>query len=676
MKRILIQLLSIFLFQIFAANAQKPIEINGQPNWEKAFDISDYCYIYEETSDKPLTFEEAKKQKFVYFDGEYRKQKFSNRPLIIQWLRFTVKNTSTIDTLNLGLTTVHVLTSLYTAHKLVGKGGAYEKNDTNQNLQSLISRMVLPIIVAPNDSTTYWLRTEDRQNQLIPPVMLLQTHYSTINDELKNNKAERYLFLILAMITGCFFFIGIYASYHYYLYRNQSFFWYILYTIAAFFSGLHWMDIRLGMNLFPLIVNDLIFSIFLYLIPVLYSFFIGNMLEFPMYFKKGWILVKILVSICFLQMLLEFTEVRWSWFPFTNYYGILLSPFSIIVLNIFLAILAAKSKNPVKWFLFLGPISLLVFWCLPVVIPLEGLASTNYMSMELYLVLNFPIVFLLFGLLFEGICFTFALSYQSKLIFVEKNKIQEKQAQLLETALEKKTEELVNQNKIVEAQKIKQIETAFQKKIAETEMTALRAQMNPHFIFNCLNSIKLYTLENDSQTASEYLTKFSQLIRLVLENSRSEKISLQKEIETLMLYIDLEAMRFKEKVKYKINLDPEIDSNYIEIPPLLIQPYVENAIWHGLMHKPEGGNVIINIAQPTEYMIVIEIIDDGVGREKALEYKSKTATRQKSFGMKMTSERLEAINHIYQNKTNVKIIDLKDENNVGIGTKVIIEIQL
>ncbi|HQS55682.1 MAG: histidine kinase, partial [Bacteroidetes bacterium 24-39-8] len=225
-------------------------------------------------------------------------------------------------------------------------------------------------------------------------------------------------------------------------------------------------------------------------------------------------------------------------------------------------------------------------------------------------------------------------------------------------------------------QKIKQIETEFEHKIAETEMIALRAQMNPHFIFNCLNSIKLYTLENDSLTASEYLTKFSQLIRLVLENSRSEKVTLQKELETLRLYIELEAMRFKDKVRYHINVVPHIDQQYIEIPPLLLQPYVENAIWHGLMHKPDGGNIIIDISQPSEYLLHIEISDNGIGREMAKLHKSKSATRQKSFGLKMTSERLDAINYIYQTNTEVKIIDITDTNGEAIGTKVIIEIPL
>ena len=219
-------------------------------------------------------------------------------------------------------------------------------------------------------------------------------------------------------------------------------------------------------------------------------------------------------------------------------------------------------------------------------------------------------------------------------------------------------------------------EAIFQQKIAETEISALRSQMNPHFIFNCLNSIKLYTLENDSKAASDYLTKFSRLIRLVLENSRSEKVTLENELETLKLYIEMEAMRFKEKVKYDIKIDKDIDQQFIEIPPLLIQPFVENAIWHGLMHKPEGGKVNIEISQNTENKLQIEITDDGVGREKAIQYKSKSAMKQKSYGMKVTSERIELINQMYKINTEVQIFDLKDKNQVGIGTKVILNIPI
>ena len=233
--------------------------------------------------------------------------------------------------------------------------------------------------------------------------------------------------------------------------------------------------------------------------------------------------------------------------------------------------------------------------------------------------------------------------------------------------LNKKNKDLIHKNKIIEE---------VTNKIAEVEITALRSQMNPHFIFNCLNSIKLYTLENDSEGASEYLTKFSRLIRLVLENSRSERVTLENELETLKLYIEMEAMRFKEKVNYKINIHEAIDTQFTEIPPLLIQPFVENAIWHGLMHKFKGGNVSIDVSLPFEDILEVQVTDDGVGREKANEYKSKTATKHKSFGMEVTNERINLINQLYKTNTRVQIIDLKNELNEAIGTKVIIQIPI
>ena len=674
MQRIL---LFIFFFTKITSYcfAQDTLVLNGQPNWKQQLDIADNCFIYQETGDTALSFEEVKKKVFIPYRNDWRKQKSGTRPLIIQWKKFTICNTSATDTVNLSISTVHYFTRLYDNETLLALSGAYETRGVFRPGKSYsYERGQLPVLMPPQTTTTYWLRTEDRQTQLIPPLIFLTTKLTSLSGEVESGFQARYLFLVLAIMAGCFFFIGIFAAYNYYLYRHVSFLWYISYTIAAFFSCLHWMDIRLGMAMFSPLVHDVIFSIFIYLIPILYSFFIGSMLQLNVYFKKGWLLVKLLAAICIIQMTLQLLEVRFGWFPFNlNYYGILLTPVAILLLNIVLLILTIMSKSPVKWFLFTGIISLLVLWCLPLLSPYN---PPTYMNVELFLIINFPIVFLMLGLVIEAICFSFALTYRSKLVLLEKNKLEKVHSEQLEKALQQRTYELDLQNKLVEAQKIKQVETQFEKKIAETEMTALRAQMNPHFIFNCLNSIKLYTLENDSQTASEYLTKFSQLIRLVLENSRSEKIMLQKELETLRLYIELEAMRFKDKVKYQMNVMPHIDQQYIEIPPLLLQPYVENAIWHGLMHKPEGGNISIDISQPEEFLLHIEISDDGIGREKAKEQKSKSATRQKSFGLKMTSERLNAINHIYQTNTEVKIVDMVDTEGNAAGTKVIIEIPL
>ena len=238
---------------------------------------------------------------------------------------------------------------------------------------------------------------------------------------------------------------------------------------------------------------------------------------------------------------------------------------------------------------------------------------------------------------------------------------------------ELKEKEAALKQKEAEAAKLR---AEFQQKIAETELSALRAQMNPHFIFNCLNSLNLYILENKADLASDYLQRFSRLIRLVLENSRLERIPLRDELEALRLYMEIEVMRFKEKLTFFINITDDIDPENLTIPPLLLQPFVENAIWHGLMHKIEGGTIWLKISQPTEGVLHAEIMDNGIGRAAAAQLKSKSATRQKSFGMKVTSERIAAINQIYNTSTKVEVIDLADADGRAIGTKVIVETPL
>lgn len=235
----------------------------------------------------------------------------------------------------------------------------------------------------------------------------------------------------------------------------------------------------------------------------------------------------------------------------------------------------------------------------------------------------------------------------------------------LNRKLRKKNHDLLLKNQLVKE---------VTQKIQDVEIAALRSQMNPHFIFNCLNSIKLYTLENDSNSASEYLTKFSRLIRLVLENSRTEMILLEKEIEALNLYIEMEIMRFKGKLQYELHISKNVDIMFTEIPPLLLQPFVENAIWHGLMHKEEGGKVKVNICQKEEGYLQVEIRDNGIGRKQSQYYKSKTAIANKSFGMKVTSERIDLINKIYKTDTRIEIIDLIDAHGEALGTKVILRI--
>jgi tetratricopeptide (TPR) repeat protein len=217
-------------------------------------------------------------------------------------------------------------------------------------------------------------------------------------------------------------------------------------------------------------------------------------------------------------------------------------------------------------------------------------------------------------------------------------------------------------------------DSEFQQKLADISMSALRSQMNPHFIFNCLNSIKLYTTQNDTAAASAYLTKFSKLIRLVLDNSRNERISLSSELAALELYIEMEAMRFKEKLSYSFQIEKNVETNYIEIPPLLLQPYVENAIWHGLMPKEEGGQIEINVKMQDESLLEINITDNGIGRTAAAAIRNKTNKKHNSYAMKATTERIALINQIYKTGASVSVHDLVDANGQAAGTQVNIQI--
>jgi LytS/YehU family sensor histidine kinase len=206
----------------------------------------------------------------------------------------------------------------------------------------------------------------------------------------------------------------------------------------------------------------------------------------------------------------------------------------------------------------------------------------------------------------------------------------------------------------------------------ELELANLRNQINPHFIFNCLNSIYRYTKERDTDTAAKYLQKFSSLLRLVLENSRTEKITLARDLEALQLYVDIEALRFKEKLQFSLETDPEIDPSFLQIPGMLIQPHVENAIWHGLMHRKEGGHISVRLSLPAENLLRVEIEDNGIGRKAAAELESKSALTKKSLGQKITAERLKATGKLAHSET----IDLLDEHGHAAGTLVVMEIPL
>jgi sensor histidine kinase YesM len=217
--------------------------------------------------------------------------------------------------------------------------------------------------------------------------------------------------------------------------------------------------------------------------------------------------------------------------------------------------------------------------------------------------------------------------------------------------------------------------TKVNKLIAEYQLMGLKAQMNPHFIFNCLNSIQKYVLEHDTKQAYTYMAKFSKLIRFVLDISDKTFVALSDELDLVKIYVELEQLRFDKKFEFMLQLEGNIEPDEIFVPSLLIQPYLENAIWHGIMNLPEGkkGEVAI-VVKPVNDHIEIVISDNGIGRSKA---KLLTQISHQSKGMSINQKRIEAINYLLKtHNATIELIDLFDNNGAPSGTKVIIKLPL
>ncbi len=201
------------------------------------------------------------------------------------------------------------------------------------------------------------------------------------------------------------------------------------------------------------------------------------------------------------------------------------------------------------------------------------------------------------------------------------------------------------------------------RRVLVSQLKALQTQMNPHFIFNSLNAILNLILNNKSELSIQYLNKFSKLLRDILENSRNLSVTLNKEIEYLNLYLAIESLRFENKFKYLITVAPDINQEQISVPTLLIQPYIENSIRHGIVQNVENGNIEVNFSLNSDYLLC-DIIDNGIGRQKSKEIKAKSPFMHKSFGMEVNRERLELLN------SKVDVIDLMDDNGNATGTHI------
>jgi sensor histidine kinase YesM len=216
----------------------------------------------------------------------------------------------------------------------------------------------------------------------------------------------------------------------------------------------------------------------------------------------------------------------------------------------------------------------------------------------------------------------------------------------------------------------KRIITELETQMLQLKQKTLQLQMNPHVIFNTLNSIQQYILDNDVENAVSYLSSFSKLMRRILNNSNERYVTLADEIEAVSLYLQLESMRLGNRFSYKIDIAPEVDATNIEIAPLIVQPFVENAIIHGLVPKKDNCVLSIRFSKLSEDKLLCVVEDNGVGRKHSEKMKQERGASHKSYGMSITKRRLETLTKISNDDFSVEVVDLYDDKGVASGTRV------
>lgn len=211
------------------------------------------------------------------------------------------------------------------------------------------------------------------------------------------------------------------------------------------------------------------------------------------------------------------------------------------------------------------------------------------------------------------------------------------------------------------------------KHILTLEQDMLRSQMNPHFIFNSLNSIKLYIINNDKTNAVYYLNKFSKLIRKILMASKEKETSLNDELETMKLYMNIENIRFSNEIDFNVNVDPSINTEVTKIPSMVLQPFLENSLWHGLSSKAENKKIDLNVSKKLSNYITVEIIDNGIGRIASRKINDQKKLKRNSVGIDITKARLANFSESFTNSYSLEIEDLY-ENEKPSGTKITLQI--
>ncbi|RUA15771.1 MAG: histidine kinase [Flavobacteriia bacterium] len=514
------------------------------------------------------------------------------------------------------------------------------------------------------------------------PILYSRPDYLDFMDGVRSEEAPSIAFIYTYIISLCC--ILVFALAFWFRLRKRVYFYYlgylffqILYAFAILQATLATVG-NLGMYA-PQLSNTAIETAQFTFIGF-YIFFILYLLEIKTFDQN---LSKALVGLailCFTYALLNIILIfHQGLYSETRSMASLIVRLIVLPLNVALFIwIIFKVKHPLMKYFVLGQSLFFI----------GALVSSFIHYNKLHLVpdgmFNFPhaqhIIFQA-GLLGEVFCFSIALGEKVFLIQKEKDRasqklieqlqqnqiMEEKMRKELDEQVQQKTEELIKLYSEMEKQKEEQIKRSFAERLRDMKMLALRSQMNPHFIFNSLNALKNLVMLSREEDAIQYLDNFSVLLRTILQNSSKNTITVEEELEMLELYLSLEKSRLGEDFSYTIQCDSREALSQFTIPPLLLQPFVENAIWHGLhpSGKPEKK---LSVTFDTSQQLQITIEDNGVGRKES----GKAKKTHPSAGTRITQERLSLYNHISEAKMHLDILDLENDEGMPEGTRITI----
>jgi signal transduction histidine kinase len=655
----------------------------GEP--PASIDLRRYIYSLEEKDGQPYTLQQLPQQRFTRKPQLFHRNKKNNKRQHDFWMKLSVKNTGSQDSSLTFFAGWHDHMYWYVAaedgtYSLLSQTGLMlDQGDVGR-----WERYGFNIQVPAGQSRTFLLHIVNKsfnENALMPVLYNALQYERFRNQQINTYRAEAVVIQVLLGMLLVFLSI---AVINYIQLPDRSYLYfaaYILGLILFFALRLESKPYQLSVfHSWPMLkyywdIPALLFCF--YLMYMLFGNAFLNLKERYPYMERVFTIgaactggLMIICVYCIARELYHIPGIIYSYV----YLGTLLP-----LLVVFVALAKRSRHHPLVRFFLFGSVCFYLATLGSFLMQIKPLGLVSALGE-----LSAPSMLMITGVLLQAMFFLAGLSYRNKLAHHERTKTQEmlikqlnknkelqrKLNEQLEELVKEQTSEILRKKQELEEQRQIQLDIEYDKKLTEIELKAIRAQINPHFIFNCLNSIQLFVMQRDYEYAQKYLSDFSYLIRKTLDFSRRNFITLADEITYLNTYLGLEKMRFEHKMEYDIRVDTDIATAEVEIPAMLLQPYVENAVKYGMTNPNQPiGRLTIHFRQLPGDMLECVIEDNGIGINRSKELRTLPKHHQSS-GMEISFNRAELLNKMYNSGIHIEVIDKSGRNFTESGTIV------